>query len=618
MYLPGDTLDDRYEIQGNLGQGGMAHVFRARDRHLDREVALKVLRPHLTETDSERFRREIRALASLSHPGIVNIFDLGLGQNVYFAMELIHGGPITDLGPFEPDSEKLAVLLDAAITVAEALAYVHRLGMVHRDLTPRNILLANQNLPKVMDFGLVQLTETSQQLTRTGFTLGTPQYMAPEQARGDLTGAATDLYAFGAVLYRTLTGVAPFEAENDQAVLYQHVYGELKPCQQLNPLIPDSLADLVHSLLQKEPGARPPSGEVVADALRSIKASLLNEGTHVPLGGPARRASYSFGPTQGARLKQLWRVRLSDGPQWPAGIGAAEGYLLLGLRDERVAVLRPADGEEVLSILADDEVVTAPVYAHGRLYTVSRSGSISVNEWPTGDLLQSDQEADAVGVLPMGRKLLMTSGGGALKLLDNDLQTQWTYQATEPAATPPMLHAGMAVFQTSDGWLHAVDAETGKGRFRIEIGSTAAAPIGQDGVLLLTVRSGELHAFDTAGREVRWSYDLDGEIYGSPALWQGRVYVASWGRTLHCLSFSSGDDLWQLRLPSAVTASPVVAGGILYVACEGGELLAIDARGGKLLWQDRVSHGPIQASPLPLGNRLIVAALDGTVTAYEG
>ena len=114
------------------------------------------------------------------------------------------------------------------------------------------------------------------------------------------------------------------------------------------------------------------------------------------------------------------------------------------------------------------------------------------------------------------------------------------------------------------------------------------------------------------------SYDLDGEIFGSPALWQGRVFVASWGRTLHCLAFSSGDDLWHQKLPSAVTATPVVAGGILYVACEGGELLAFDARGGKPLWQDRASHGPIQASPLPLGNRVIVAALDGTVTAYEG
>jgi len=150
MFTPGDLVDNRYDILGPLGHGGMAQVFRARDRHLQRDVALKVLRPHLTETDAERFRREIRALAQLSHPGIVSIFDLGLGDSVYFAMELIDGGPFTDLGPLERDAEALEHLLAAAITVAETLGYVHNLGMVHRDLTPRNILLTKQGSPKVI------------------------------------------------------------------------------------------------------------------------------------------------------------------------------------------------------------------------------------------------------------------------------------------------------------------------------------------------------------------------------------------------------------------------------------------------------------------------------------
>lgn len=273
MFETGEVVDDRYEVLGPLGVGGMAHVFRARDNHLERVVALKVLRPHLTEADSERFRREIRALARLNHPGIVAIYDLGLADNVYFAMELIEGGPVTDLGPWESDPESLDRLLSAAIIVGEALGYVHRLGMVHRDLTPRNILVTPQGTPKVMDFGLVQLTETSRALTRTGFTLGTPQYMAPEQATGEPTGAATDLYAFGAVLYRTATGVAAFDADNDQAVLYQHVYGSVTPPREINPQVPAALERLIMSLLEKDPAKRPTSGWAVADALRAIRAA---------------------------------------------------------------------------------------------------------------------------------------------------------------------------------------------------------------------------------------------------------------------------------------------------------------------------------------------------------
>lgn len=136
--------------------------------------------------------------------------------------------------------------------------------------------------PKVMDFGLVQLTETSRALTRTGFTLGTPQYMAPEQATGEPTGAATDLYAFGAVLYRAVTGKAAFDADNDQAVLYQHVYGTPTHPQELNPQVPDSLARLILALLEKDPNKRPTSGWAVADTLRAVRAAELQRAPNAP------------------------------------------------------------------------------------------------------------------------------------------------------------------------------------------------------------------------------------------------------------------------------------------------------------------------------------------------
>ena len=611
-----DLLDDRYLITGELGQGGMSYVFRARDTHLEREVALKVLRPHLTETDRERFLREIRTLARLNHPGIVTIHDLGRGEQVYFVMELVEGGLFTELGPFEPDPEPARTLLEAAITVAEALDHVHRLGIVHRDLTPRNILLSSHAQPKVMDFGLVQLAETTRQLTRTGLTLGTPHYMAPEQAKGSGVGAHTDLYAFGAVLYKAVTGVTPFDADNDQAVLYQHVYGELVPAAEHNAHVPPALGDLINALLAKNPDLRPNSGLAVAEVLRGVLTQTLQKATHQRLGGAAQQGAYPHGPSNPRRLKPVWSISTGEGPQWPAALTAAEGFLFIGLRDETIRVLRPADGSLEAEFRASDEVNTAPLYVDNSLIVTARDGSISRLVWPSGKPLWR-AELDAVGVVPYGQSLLVSSRHDSLNAYALTGDPLWHYEADSPLITLPLVYGKHAYGVTQDGWVHAVDAATGQGKFKVELGRVTATPAAKDGVLLLPERGGDLHAFDVDTKEVRWTYDLEGQLWASPVCWQGYVYAVSWANVVRCLSLSTGDDVWAYPLSSHVTATPVVAGGVLYIVTEGGQLLALEAQTGTLLFEDTVTLGPVQASPLVLGDRVIVAALDGTVTAYQ-
>ena len=387
--------------------------------------------------------REIKTLARLNHPGIVTIYDLGRGEgeSVYFVMELVEGGPFTSLGPLEPDPEPLRDLLEAAITVAETLHYVHRLGVVHRDVTPRNILLTAQLQPKVMDFGLVQLAETTRQLTRTGLTLGTPHYMAPEQALSGAVGAHTDLYAFGAVLYKAVTGVTPFDADNDQAVLYQHVYGDITPALDHNPFVPAALSDLISLLLSKHPHERPASGRSVAAALRTILATTLQAATQQRLGGPAQQGTYPYGPVNPKRLVCRWQLALGEGPQWPGALTAAEGFVFLGLRNETVRALRPADGTTEAEFQTDDEVNTAPLYHHGHLAVVSRDGALSLLSWPGGRTLWREA-VGAVGVTPFGRDLVISSRDGNLQARSLDKGLLWRSEAASPLLTPPVLYRG--------------------------------------------------------------------------------------------------------------------------------------------------------------------------------
>lgn len=611
----GELIDERFEITGSLGHGGMAQVYRALDRRLEREVALKVLRPHLTEADSERFRREVMTLAKLAHPNIVSIYDLGRGEHIYFAMELIHGGPFTDLGPVTSDLEPLLTFLDAAIAVADALAYVHRLGMVHRDLTPRNILMTAGGQPKVMDFGLVQLAEASRQLTRTGLTLGTPQYMAPEQAQGGVTGAHTDLYALGAVLYKTVTGEAPFEAENDLTLLYKHVYSDLVSPQELSPDLPPSLARLIESLLAKSPAERPASGERVADALRTVRAEVSKRSSAQRLGGPGQRGVLADGPIHPVRLARLWQTKLPEGPQWPAALTAADGFLLIGTRNEEVVVLHPTDGSVQGRFGADDEVNSAVVWCGEHVVYTSRAGALSAHRWPSGDLAWTDEGAAAVGLLPYAGELLATTKGG-LERRTQGGAVRWRYPCDE-AATAPTAVGGRAFFTTRSGWLHCVDLSGGAGRFKLQLGATVAQCAATPELLLLPERSGDLHAFDLNSLEVRWTYDMEGPLWASPLLWGRFVYSVSWAGVMRCLALETGDDVWEAELGARVTAAPVLASGVLYVATETGDLVALDARTGTRLFADQVAPSPVQASPLVLGETLLVAALDGTVRAYR-
>ncbi len=269
-----EVLGERYELLGPIGRGGMATIYRGRDTHMDRTVAIKVLR-EVYSTDPKfvtRFQREAKAASALQHPNIVQVYDYGQTDGNYFiVMELVEG---TDLRRYLRSRGVLDV--DRAIIIAHDVALglgaAHRRSIVHRDVKPQNVLVGKGGSIKLTDFGIASVYKdiNAERLTTTGMTLGTVQYYAPEQAQGEIVSPAADVYALGIVMYEMLTGRTPFDGDTPVAVAMQHIQDAPVPPRELNPGIPPSLEDIILRCLEKIPEMRLRDGSQLARALETL------------------------------------------------------------------------------------------------------------------------------------------------------------------------------------------------------------------------------------------------------------------------------------------------------------------------------------------------------------
>jgi eukaryotic-like serine/threonine-protein kinase len=268
MTIEGKVLADRYAVGELLGRGGMAEVYLATDRVLDRPVAFKVLGGWLANdgTFVERFRREALAAARISHPNLVAVFDAGSEGGVhYIVMELVPGETLADVlrkeGRLHPNrATKIAA------SVADALGVAHSAGIVHRDVKPGNVMLTPDGRTKLMDLGIARSID-GDSITHASSILGTAGYLSPEQARGDPVDHRSDIYSLGCVLYEMLTGRQPFEAQDPLAVAYKHVHEAPAPPTSLEPSTPPGLEVVTLRAMEKEPAARFQSVADMAAAL---------------------------------------------------------------------------------------------------------------------------------------------------------------------------------------------------------------------------------------------------------------------------------------------------------------------------------------------------------------
>lgn len=271
----GEMLGERYEIRGELGRGGMGMVYRAHDRELGEDVAVKLVRGDLIASNPtlvDRLKSEIRLARRLPHRNIVRAHDLGEWNGMYYiTMEYIEGISVKDLinrrGRLTVDST-----LAIATQLADALVVAHDADIIHRDIKPENLLIDNTGCLKVTDFGLARPVQQDIRLTAGGFILGTPHYMAPEQFRGAAIDARTDLYAVGVVLYECLAGRPPFDGNSVTALYAALMRGAPAPLREAAPETPASLADVIHQLIQRKPDDRVPSARELVRRFAEVEA----------------------------------------------------------------------------------------------------------------------------------------------------------------------------------------------------------------------------------------------------------------------------------------------------------------------------------------------------------
>jgi serine/threonine protein kinase len=291
--LIGQSLG-RYHILEQLGEGGMATVYKAFDTRLEREVAVKVIRvdqfsPAVLERVLKRFEREAKSMSRLSHPNIVKVLDYGDYEgSPYLVLEYLPGGTLKRrLGKPLPWSEAIRLLLP----IAHALEYAHQQGVIHRDVKPSNILITTSGEPMLTDFGIAKLLEADegQTLTATGVGIGTPEYMSPEQGMGREIDARADVYSLGIVLYELVTGHKPYVADTPMAVVLKHVTDPLPRPQRFVPDLPDAVEKVLLKALAKEPQNRYPGMEMFAENLERLASEAVKGSPRAALPPTSRR-----------------------------------------------------------------------------------------------------------------------------------------------------------------------------------------------------------------------------------------------------------------------------------------------------------------------------------------
>ncbi|GAA2401604.1 hypothetical protein GCM10010191_06110 [Actinomadura vinacea] len=632
-----------HRLLGRLGAGGMGQVYLGRSPG-GLLLAVKVVHAHLAEDADfrRRFGREAAAARSVGGAFTAPVVDADPGADPpWLATAFLPGLPLDEaVAAHGPLPAPAVFALGAGL--AEALVSVHRAGVVHRDLKPANVMLAPDG-PRVIDFGIAHATEASA-VTRTGHAIGSPGFIAPEQARGERTGPAADVFALGAVLVFAATGTGPYGQGPPHLLVYRAVH---EP-PRLGAVPDPGLRELAAGCLAPDPGARP-----TPERLLELLAPLVPEETDLhglgwlpePVAAAIARA--------GAETPVIaaGRTRLYEG-----GLGAFTRRRVLALGGAGAATALAGAGAAALLWPEDEPAAPAPARP------VTGAGAAPPSPKPTGEgkvlwrRFTGDEYLISSPAVAGGAVFVGSEKGDLLAFDARTGRPRWRYSAGARVSSWPAVAGGVVYVGGSDGDVHAVDARTGRVKWRRPAGRTGTNTLvagglvfaGNDpvhalgaddgsprwqsrggtsyvshrtaaGGVLYVPRSKSLAALDASTGRVRWEYRMS-KGAGGAVVSGGVVYCGDFqGNQVHAIDARTGERRWAYATAGPVTARPQVANGLVFVGDRDSNVFALAAADGTMRWQKQID-GHVQGDPALAGGMLYVSAgvySDGALYAVE-
>jgi outer membrane protein assembly factor BamB/tRNA A-37 threonylcarbamoyl transferase component Bud32 len=618
---PGAIVENRYRILGILGMGGMGNVYQARDLRFPNVTKLCAVKeminmatdPALREQTLRNFEREADILATLSHPAVPQIYDyFSFGDRAYLVLEFIQG---KDLEAILNSTEKFLPaerIRKWAVEICEVLTYLHNHepAIIFRDMKPSNVMIDHMGYVRLIDFGIAKNFQVGD---KRHTMIGTEGYSPPEQYRGEVS-PQSDIYALGATLHHMLTRRDPR--------LEPPFSFDTRSIREINPNVPEELANIVERALNYEPGDRYPSIEAMRQALEALDP---NQANHFPGAAHASKPGLderhlgdaAFRVGSGSVL-EVWSFEVED--EIRSSPLVVDGVVYFGAYDNNLWALDAKKGSLIWKYATEGGIGSSPSYAQGLIFIGSndrtmyaieaRTGRISWTFVTQGRIYGSPRSAmDHVFFgsddsqfyalrlgngrltwsIPAGAPvrcrpavssdyIFFGSEEGDFYAVNPTGHVRWRFKARRAITSSPLIHENIVYFGSRDGTMYALDTDNGFTiwRFRAERG-IASSPAFYKGTIYCGCADGRMYAIDALHGNEKWHFETEGQVSSSPLVYQDVVYVGSLDGHLYCLNAETGDLQWKFCSQGAIISSPTADDGLVYVGSTDKHLYALKA-----------------------------------------